>query len=489
MFLSLAFFGMGYLLSPLFGANLTWLYFTISGGLAVFMGVFGSVFNTYSSLYDAKDNDLLLSMPIPVKYILIARLSTVYLLGAVFALITFVPTIIAFYVFGTVTIASVFTPFIVFFLLTLIIMCLSCGLGYIVAKISAKLKNKSFITVIISLAFFGAYYFFYAKASQIINALVSSGDAVAKNIKVFAYPLYVLGSAAAGNIIHTLIFAAVMGLITYGVYKLLEKSFLKIVTHRSGSVKGGKKEKTYKQKPLRFALLGREFKRFTSSATYMLNCGLGVVITLLIAVAAIIKHAELYEVTQIITDYVGDIAPLVAAAGAALVSSMTYTAAVSVSLEGKQIYLIQSMPVKAWQTLKAKLYMQIILTLPGALFLAITLAAVLKLTALAAAGAVIFLAITVVLNAEFGLFINLKLPNLNWINETAAVKSGVSVLFSMLFGWLYPAALVALYFAVRGFLPITAYLFVTVAFSAILTVLLYRYLKTKGSALFENLKA
>ena len=84
VFLAAFFFGMGYLLSPLLSTGLTWLYFTITFGVALLMGVFGSVFNTYATLYDAKDNDLLLSMPIPVKYVLIARLSTVYLLGALF---------------------------------------------------------------------------------------------------------------------------------------------------------------------------------------------------------------------------------------------------------------------------------------------------------------------------------------------------------------------------------------------------------------------
>ena len=45
-----------------------WLYFAIMGLMAILLGAFGSVFNTYSGLYLAKDNDLLLSMPIPVRY-------------------------------------------------------------------------------------------------------------------------------------------------------------------------------------------------------------------------------------------------------------------------------------------------------------------------------------------------------------------------------------------------------------------------------------
>ena len=42
-------------------AGMDWLYFAIMGLLAILLGVFGSVFNTYSSLYLSKDNDLLLS--------------------------------------------------------------------------------------------------------------------------------------------------------------------------------------------------------------------------------------------------------------------------------------------------------------------------------------------------------------------------------------------------------------------------------------------
>ena len=45
-------------------------------GLPVFLGAFGSVFNTYSSLYLAKDNDLLLSLPIPLRVIMASRLVT-----------------------------------------------------------------------------------------------------------------------------------------------------------------------------------------------------------------------------------------------------------------------------------------------------------------------------------------------------------------------------------------------------------------------------
>ena len=45
--------------APMAAAGMDWLYFALMGLLAILLGSFGSVFNTYSGLYLAKDNDLL----------------------------------------------------------------------------------------------------------------------------------------------------------------------------------------------------------------------------------------------------------------------------------------------------------------------------------------------------------------------------------------------------------------------------------------------
>ena len=55
----------GALGDTIFAADLPWLYFAYVTMLAVVMGVVTSVFAVVSSIYNAKDNDLLLSMPIP----------------------------------------------------------------------------------------------------------------------------------------------------------------------------------------------------------------------------------------------------------------------------------------------------------------------------------------------------------------------------------------------------------------------------------------
>lgn len=81
---------------PLAKAGMGWLYFAIMGLIAIVFGAFGSVFNTFSGLYLAKDNDLLLSMPIPVSVIMTARLLGVYLMGLMYSAMVALPAVIVY---------------------------------------------------------------------------------------------------------------------------------------------------------------------------------------------------------------------------------------------------------------------------------------------------------------------------------------------------------------------------------------------------------
>ena len=124
------------LCAPLTQAGAGWLYFTILGLLAVFLGVCGSVFNTYAGLYLAKDNDLLLSMPIPVKVIMLARLLGVYLMGLLYSGVVMVPALIVYFAVAPFRPAALFGAIWLSFLISVFVLTLSVALGYVVAKIS-----------------------------------------------------------------------------------------------------------------------------------------------------------------------------------------------------------------------------------------------------------------------------------------------------------------------------------------------------------------
>ena len=67
--------------------DMGWLYYSLCGVLATMLCFVGSVFFTQSTLYDAKDNELLLSMPIPSGVILGSRMALLLLLNYGYSLL------------------------------------------------------------------------------------------------------------------------------------------------------------------------------------------------------------------------------------------------------------------------------------------------------------------------------------------------------------------------------------------------------------------
>lgn len=147
------------LCQPLESARLGWLYFALMGLIAVLLGAFGSVFNTYASLYLPKDNDLLLSMPIPVSSLVAARLFSVYLMGLMYSAVVILPAVIVYWVIASITPFLFLGGLVLTFLISVFVLTLSCVLGWVVAKISQKLKHKSVIAVLASLTFIALYYY------------------------------------------------------------------------------------------------------------------------------------------------------------------------------------------------------------------------------------------------------------------------------------------------------------------------------------------
>lgn len=215
------------------------------------MGVFGSVFNTYASLYQAKDNDLLLAMPIPSGKILLIRLSGVYIMGLLYELIVMIPTLIIWFLRARPGAAGVLFTLLIPLVLSVLVLVLSAVLGWVVALISGRLRRKNLAAVLLSLAFIAAYYYFYAHAYDMLQRLLADPQAVGGRVRGVLYPLYHMGLAAEGNVRSMLLFTAIVGLLFGAVYFVLRRSFLKLATANRGAAKV-----RYRERPAGGALCG-----------------------------------------------------------------------------------------------------------------------------------------------------------------------------------------------------------------------------------------
>ena len=468
--------------------GLDWLYFAFMGLLAVFLGVFGSVFNTASGIYNAKDNDLLLSMPIQPSKILFVRLIGAYLMGLLFEAMVLVPTMLVYWIMTKVTVLTVLFDILLVFVVAFVVLVLTCALGWLVALISSKLKNKSFVTVFLSLAFIAAYYYVYAKFNSFLQFVIANANAVGTKFKTVLYPFYGFGLAASGKIIPMILFVLAVAVLMALTYYLLSISFIKIVTHKQGEKKSEYKEKQIKTSNADSALLRREFKHFASRPNYILNCGLGLVSLPVAVVVALIKLGTLNEMlaSQELAQY-GSMIPIIITAAICLMLSTGYITAPSISLEGKNIWIVQSMPIEAKNVLRSKQKMQLILTVPLSAICTLVLGFAFKIELLT----VIFMILTVVLFADFmslfGLFANLKKPNLDWTNEIVPIKQGMSVMVTLFGGWAAAILLGAGFLLARKIMDAQSYLIVVYVIEAFAVRFLSKWVYTKGVEIFTKL--
>ena len=493
LFLVLAgvFLGVGNMLvEGLCSIGLDWLYFAMMGMIAILLGVFGDVFNTYEGLYHAKDNELLLSMPVPPMKLLLVRLVGVYAMGMLYSGLVWVPGMVAYWIWGNPTVGSVILPVLLFFVLGLFVLVLTCALGYVVALIASRLKNKSAITVLLSLVFIAAYYFVYFRASEYLQNLLLHADELGSKVQSKVWPLYQFGLGATGKAVPFLIVTAMVAVLFVLTVVILSRSFVKIATTNRGEKKAVYKEKTAKVQGVRQALSKKELKRFTSSATYMLNCGLGMIFLLAGAVVVLIKQSALRENVVPLMGLLPEVKGLIPTAIVVLMillGGMNCISAPSVSLEGKSIWLVQSMPVKAWDVLWAKEMLHIRLNLIPCLFFAVVLGIVFRLEAvelgLVLAGTLVFVAF----HAVFGLMLNLWKPNLSWTSEVIPVKQGASVVLALFGSWVIALIIGAGAWFSRNLIPPTVYLAAIVVILAAVTLLMNHWLKTRGAKIFAEL--
>ena len=472
--------------APMAAAGMDWLYFALMGLLAILLGAFGSVFNTYSGLYLSKDNDLLLSMPIPVRSIMVSRLLGVYLMGLIYSAVVILPAVIVYWLTAPLTPAVIIGSLLFVLLLSVIVLILSCVLGWVVAKISLKLKNKSIMAALIALVALGAYYFFYFKAQSMIEDLVTNALVYGMKVKGAAYSLYLFGRYAEGDWVAIAVFTAAVAVLFALLWYVLSRSFLGIVTSTGKTARREYKEKTVQRQSVSRALLGKELGRFLSSANYMLNCGLGTLLLPVGGIALLVKGSMAAELLDELLARPG-CTSLLLCTGICMVAAMNDMAAPSVSLEGRNLWLAQSLPILPWQALRAKLSVQLALTGIPVLFCCVCLQIVCPASPVERVLLMLVPLLYVLLSALFGLFLGVKMPNLTWTNELVPIKQSASVMIALLGGWAYGVALAGLYLAFAWRLGLALYLTLFALAMVIGCVVLYRWLKTRGAELFASL--
>lgn len=475
-----------------------WLYMAMSGLSSLVISVIGSVFMTYSMLYKAKDNDLLLALPIPPGKLLLSKMASIYIMAWLFAALPIIPALIIYWTggYGATAASGIFSILSIFFI-ALLGTALSCILGWLVALVVGLFPKKNALTVIATLLFLGVYYVFYFRVNAILRTILANIDTVEGKISGYVYPIYKMGKGCAGDAGSFLIFAAICVVFFAIVYYVLSRTFFKIATRTEKTKTVEYKEKKTNQQSIPNALFRKEMKHYLGSPAYLLNCSMGTIFVVVAAVALLIKAADVREILEMFEYQLGgDLAGLpfkgllmlVLAAVLCFLASSNDITAPSIALDAKTLWLSKSLPVDTMQIFGAKRKLHLVLTLVPCLIFLAAAAFVLKLDAMS----ILYLAVLTVLFTYFcanlGLMLGLCFPNLKWTNETMAVKQGMAVIIALFGSWVVILALGALYaFVLRNVMSPETYMRILIALFLVASIGLNAWLMGPGKKRFAEL--
>lgn len=460
--------------------HMEWFYFVSMAMVSVTFGTFGNIFTSYSSLYLAKDNDMLLSMPIKPGDIILSRLLGVYFLGFIYAGIMFIPASVVYFVQNGITVATLIGSVVMMLCISLIVLILSAVLGWIVAKTSLHVRNKTLVMTVFQLAFIGAYLYIYSQFETILSNFLEKALVFGVLIRNSCYPLYLFGEMGTGNFLSMALYLVAITAVCFAVYAVLQHTFLKDVTATGKTKRTEYRAKKMHRSSMFNALVRKEMNRFFSCATYMLNCALGTVIMVVGIVFLVLKSDTLLEIYGYMEDVFPGCMTVFACILVCGLACMNDSAAPSISLEGKNIWLLQSLPVDGKTVLRAKAGAQLIITLPFVLLDSIVMMVLLPGFTWDRLFIVILPVVFCFFTAVLGLFFGVLWPNLNWTTETTPVKQGMAVMFALFSNMIWVMAVAGLYIWKGKMIGNLAYMTAVTVITLLASVGLYLWLMKYG---------
>lgn len=455
--------------------------------LSVIIIFFTSIYKAQGLLFSSKDYDLLMSMPIKTNIILINKMLNLLVMNYLILIFTFLPQSVVYFIKSEVSSLYFVYLTIVFIFIPLIPIVFSSVIAFFIAFISSRLKYKNLIINLGTILFVAFIIIASFNSGDLIQNIISNSKSMTEGIKKL-YPPLIFASRALTelNIKDLLIFIGI-SLMVFSIFVVIfSKSFKSInlklqETYRKSNYKLGKITSSSKVA----ALLKKEIRRYFSTPIYVLNTIIGPVLLIIAAIATMIFGKDvIYTIAEV--EFSEQLIPLFIIALICGISSTSCTTSSSISLEGKNLWILKSSPIKVKDIFIGKIALNILLILPAALISSIIFFISLKLPITSFIFLIIITTIYSFVIPILGLIVNLYFPKLEWTSETTVVKQSSSVFVQMLLSAVI--VVIPIFVFVKGNITnFNLFMILVTIYLLIVLIVLLIILNTVGVKLFKKL--
>ncbi|MDU1312627.1 MAG: ABC transporter permease [Clostridium septicum] len=448
---------------------------------------FTSIYKAQGVLFSVKGLDMLMSLPITSTTILASKVINLLLLNYLLLIFVLIPPALVY--FSRVDLSYLFFIYLfvglIFMPLTPVI--IASIIAFILSYIATKVKFKNLVLNIGTFAFFIGIMAISFKLQHILNSILINSKSIIDAFKKIYPPAYYFSQGVTNLDIKSLSMFIILSIIPFIIFLAIFNKVFKNINSKLGE---SFKKSNYKlielkaSSPIK-ALLKKEIKRYFSSSIYVVNTLVGLVLITMFSISCLLFGRDILELIlkiQVDKEMI-PLALIVFLSGAVSLSCTTQN---SISIEGKNLWILKSLPLEVMDIFKGKIGLNLMILIPTIFINAVILIFTFNLSLVNMIWVISIPIIYSILISIIGLIINLYFPKFDWISEVTVVKQSLSSFLGIFIGMILVFIPIGI-FIVFNIECINIYLSV-VAGCLIGTIVLSLFiLNTKGVELFNKL--
>ena len=480
--------------------NLTYIILTIFIMVTSLLTIIEGVYKSQGILFEAKDNDLLFSLPISKSKIFFTRVFKLISFQFLYNSLFMLPAIVVYAIYEKTNLSFYLLSLIMLVLLPIVPTIVACIIGYIIKGVTSKFKSRNILQVILtSLILLLIFYGSFNMQTMIAN-VTQNANSINEVITKIYYPagLYInliqnfnvldLLALIAINIIPAVLFIYVASIF---YFKITSKLGEKGNNSKKGNWEKSAK-KTFKAKSQLSGLISKEIKRFFSSSVFIVNAGFGMVLMLAVTIGISINFEGMInsmlqgkEIEMSIVE-IRTFMPKIFYGFVVFISCMTSITSSMISLEGKSFNITKSLPVKPEKILLAKVLTSNIISTPVILVCDLIFFIAFKVAIID----IIFILLASIIMPTFtalvGILMNLKYPKMDATSDTEVVKqsmsSGLSVFIGMFVGMLSIVIMI-----IGSKIDLNLFIILELVIFSVIVFILWKTLKKYGTKRWKEI--
>ncbi|HEO4727654.1 TPA: hypothetical protein VA072_001271 [Streptococcus agalactiae] len=405
--------------------------YAVSYGVSIsfFFVVLATIFRSNSIFFYNKDFEMLSSFPVKKSEIIASKFFLLYLIDLIICESVLLPDVILLLLKQYISIELFLIFLVASIIIPIIPMCVASGLAILIEMLGSLCKRKNIVNITLSFLLFMGYFIVI-----LINreAKYSALEKIIENklIKIFPFAklFYIGESLQIRLVIFLFISVAIFSL--YFTFSM--KNYDKIHLFLNRSFQGKRDANlTIKIKTPFRALFEKELRRYLGSSSYVINTSLGIMILCFVSCGCIIFGISNIENLLGISS----LEPILTQYGSLFIASfliMSCTTSSSISLEGNNLWILQSSPVSTRKIINSKIAVNVLIHFVGYVLAVMMILLKTKLNLLQMSFVLIVPICYSLFISVVGLYLNMRYMKLKWNDEISVVKHSTAAILTNL---------------------------------------------------------